>query len=132
MNSILVPLLRGIDRAASADAYLQAQDEALAVAAAQYEQLQIDAREQEHPGLRMEALGLVALLSRDDAADLLLVSAQDDPDMAVAEHARTLLYHLDVARNVRESGRMPDEQMAAYQHKLRRQRADARLAQRTK
>ncbi|HEY0916399.1 MAG TPA: hypothetical protein VGE22_16115 [Solimonas sp.] len=129
MNSILVPLLRGIDRAASVDAYLQAQDETLAVAAAQYEQLQIDAREQEHPGLRMEALGLIALLSRDDAADLLLVSAQDDPDLAVAEHARALLYHLDVARNVRESGRMSGEQLATYQHKLRRQRADARFAQ---
>lgn len=132
MNSVLVPLLRGIDRATSTEAYLQAQDETLAIAAVQYEQLQIDAREQEHPGLRMEALGLIALLSREDAGELLLGSAQDDPDMAVAEHARTLLYHLDVARNVRESGRMSDEQMAGYQNKLRRQRADARLAQRTK
>ncbi|MDM4772655.1 hypothetical protein [Solimonas sp. SE-A11] len=132
MNSILVPLLRGIDRATSAGAYLQAQDEALVMAAAQHEQLQIDAREQEHPGLRMEALGLIALLSRDDAANLLLVSAQDDPDLAVAEHARALLYHLDIARNVRESGRMSAEQIAAYQGKLRRQRADARFAQRTK
>ncbi len=132
MNSVLVPLLRGIDRATSTEAYLQAQDETLAIAAVQYEQLQIDAREQEHPGLRMEALGLIALLSREDAGELLLGSAQDDPDLAVAENARTLLYHLDVARNVRESGRMSDEQMAGYQNKLRRQRADARLAQRTK
>lgn len=129
MNSILVPLLRAIHCTTSADAYLQAQDEALGAAAAQYEQLQLEAREQGQPGLRLEALGLIALLAREDAEDLLLGSTQDDPEMAVAEHARALLYHLAVARNVRASGHMSREQVAAYQGKLRRLRADARFAQ---
>ncbi len=130
MNSILVPLLIGIAQTRSADAYLRAQDEVLPTAASQYELLLVDARQLDEPALRMEALGIVALLSREDAWALLLGSAQDDPDPAVAEHARALLYHLDVARNVRESGRMSVEQFAAYQARLRRQRAEARLAQR--
>ena len=130
MNSVLIPLLIGIARSVSADAYLQAQDEALHIAAAQYEQLQVEAREREDPGLRREALGLVALLSRDDAESLLLDSVQNDPEPEIVEFAKALLYRLTVARNVRATGHMSDEQFEAYQARLRRLAAEARFPQR--
>lgn len=130
MNSVLIPLLIGITRSPSADAYLQAQDEALHIAAAQYEQLQVEARERDDQGLRREALGLIALLSRADAEELLLDSAQNDPEPEVAEFAKALLYQLSVARNVRAAGHMSDEQFEVYQARRRRLAAEARFAQR--
>jgi hypothetical protein len=130
VNSVLAPLLAGIARTMSAPAYLQAQDEALPLAAAQYELLQAEACEQDDPALRMEALGLVALLAQADAEDWLLDRALDEPGAEAAEHARALLYQLTVSRNLRRSGHMPEEQLAAYQEKLRRLAAEARFLQR--
>ncbi|PPE73330.1 hypothetical protein C3942_13750 [Solimonas fluminis] len=130
MNSILVPFLSGIAQAPSADDYLRAQDEALPMAAAQYDLLIEEAREQDDPALRAEALGLIALLERADAETLLLASAREDPEPEVAEHAQALLYRLGVGRNVRRSGHLSGARFADYQAKARRLGAEARISQR--
>lgn len=130
MNSILLPFLSGIAQAPSADDYLRAQDDALPMAASQYELLIEEAREQDDPALRAEALGLIALLEQADAETLLLASAREDPEPAVAEHAQALLYRLGVARNVRRSGHLSPARFADYQAKVRRLGAEARVSQR--
>ncbi len=126
MNSILTRLLLDILRAASADAYLKAQDEALPLAARQYGELAAEAQDNPDPALRIEALELAALLEQADADDLLLACIHGDTESRVAEHAKALLYRLTVARNVRESGQMPESALAEHQARLRRRSAEAR------
>lgn len=126
MNSVLTRLLLDILRTASADAYLKAQDEALALAARQYGELAAEAQDNPDPALRIEALELVALLEQPDADDLLLACIHGDTEVRVAEHAKTLLYRLTVARNVRASGQISESALADHQARSRRRSAEAR------
>lgn len=126
MNSILTRLLLDILRSASADAYLKAQDEALPLAARQHGELAAEAQDNSDPALRIEALELFTLLEQPDADDLLLACIHGDAEPRVVEHAKGLLYRLTVARNVRESGQMPESALADHQAKSRRRAAEAR------
>lgn len=125
MSSLLAPLLVIIAQATSPAAYLEAQDKASAVAGEHYEELRAEASSNPDPVIRIEALGLVELLSQPDAEALLLRSVKEDADPAVAEHAKALLFRATVARNARNSGQMSEVQYQTYRATSRRLSAEA-------
>jgi hypothetical protein len=125
MKSILIPLLVAIAEATSPASYIEAQDKALVSAQGHYEELLLEAASNSESAIRIEALGLIELLGRPDAEAMLLKSMNEDEDATVAEHAKALLYRATVAKSVRESGRMSDNQYEKYRITTRKFAAEA-------
>jgi hypothetical protein len=125
MPTSLIALLMAIAQAASASAYLEAQDRALSTAAAHYEELVSVARTNAARELRFEAVGLICLLNRPDAKDVLLSISKTDKDASVNEFAKALLYRLIVAETTKASGKVTSEQFVTYQTNVRRMGAEA-------
>jgi hypothetical protein len=124
MKSVLIPLLLQIAQATSPGEYLSAQDRALPTARTHYTQLKVEAEKNPNRNLRIESLGLIALLEQPDTESFLLKRHKEDKDPIVSEHAQVLLFHFIVARNARASGQMTDEQLKKAKETSRRLRAE--------
>lgn len=126
--SIIISILIALAQATSPSAYVLAQDDALPLAQKHYVELKVEATGNKESALRMEALGLIALLEEPDAESFLAASMNSDKDKHVAEYAKALLFRLRVAKNVKDSGKMSPSQFAAYKANVRKLSAEAMFA----
>jgi hypothetical protein len=125
MKSVLIPLLLQIAQATSPSEYLSAQDRALPAARTHYTQLKVEAETNPDRNVRIESVGLIALLEQPDTESFLLKRHKEDKDPMVSEHARVLLFHFIVARNARASGQMTEQELQKAKETSRRLRAEA-------